>query len=103
MRVHTAILTVLAVTTILGLVVAQARPAREPDPGDSHGVQPTASPEREADLRAITDLLASFVKAYNEKDEQALEVLFTPDAEIEDDDGEVTRGRDAIVGRFSEI
>ena len=57
--------------------------------------------ERESDVRAITDLVASFVKAYNAKDAKALGDLFTPDAEIEDEDGEVTRGRDAIVARFS--
>jgi uncharacterized protein (TIGR02246 family) len=60
-----------------------------------------ASSEREPDVRAIGDLLASFVAAYNAKDAKALGDLFTPDAEIQDEDGDVTRGRDAIVGRFS--
>ena len=54
-------------------------------------------------MRAIADLLASFVAAYNAKDAKALGDLFTPDAEIQDEDGDVTRGRDAIVGRFSGI
>ena len=54
-------------------------------------------------MRAIADLLASFVAAYNAKDARALGDLFTPDAEIQDEDGDVTRGRDAIVGRFSGI
>ena len=87
-----------------------AGPGRGPGPagpgagsGTPRGVQATASREREPDVRAITDLLASFVKAYNEKDAKALGALFTPDAEIEDEDGEVTRGRDAIVERFSGI
>ena len=102
MRVHAAFLAVL--------VLSDAGPGRGPGPagtaagaatlrgGPDHGVT-----EREPDVRAITDLLASFVKAYNEKDAKALGALFTPDAEIEDEDGEVTRGRDAIVGRFSGI
>jgi uncharacterized protein (TIGR02246 family) len=84
-------------------VVAQEWPARQPAPPSSGSAQNTASQERESDVRAITDLLASFVKAYNEKDSQALGALFTPDAEIEDEDGKVTRGRDAIVSRFSGI
>ena len=92
----------LALFPTLGLVAAQNPATREPDPAKP-GQQVAASPEREADVRAITDLVASFVKAYNEKDAQALGALFTPDAEIEDEDGEVTRGRGAIVGRFSGI
>ena len=101
MRVHAASLGVLAVSATLGLVAAQDRPAREPAPAarrTGRGVTGEG-----ADVRAITDLLASFVKAYNAKDAKALGDLFTPDAEIEDEDGEVTRGRDAIVGRFSGI
>jgi uncharacterized protein (TIGR02246 family) len=60
-------------------------------------------PEREPDVRALGDLLASFVKAYNAKDAKALGDLFTTDAEIEDEDGAVTRGRDAIVDRYTGI
>jgi uncharacterized protein (TIGR02246 family) len=103
MRVHEALPPVLALCASLGLVVAQDRPAREAAQVPPAGVQTAAPQERESDVRAISDLLASFVKAYNEKDAKALGALFTPDAEVEDDDGEVTRGRDAIVGRFAGI
>jgi uncharacterized protein (TIGR02246 family) len=103
MRVHAAFVAVLALSAKLGLVVAQEGPARQPAQLPSGSAQTTASQERESDVRAISDLLASFVKAYNEKDAQALGALFTPDAEIEDEDGEVTRRRDAIVSRFSGI
>ena len=75
-------------------------PGARPDPAKP-GEQFAASQEREPDVRAITDLLASFVKAYNAKDAKALGALFTPEAEIEDEDGEITRGRDAIVARFA--
>jgi uncharacterized protein (TIGR02246 family) len=92
MRIHAVSLGVLAVSATLGLVAAQDRPAREPAP---------ASPQKEPDVRAITELLASFVAAYNAKDARALGDLFTPDAEIQDEDGNVTRGRDALVARFS--
>jgi uncharacterized protein (TIGR02246 family) len=96
-----AFLTVLAFGATLGLGVAQDRSARETAPAPAGGAQATASQEREPDVRALTDLLASFVKAYNEKDAKALGALFTADAEIEDDDGSVTRGREDIVKRFS--
>jgi uncharacterized protein (TIGR02246 family) len=103
MRMYNAFLALLAFCATLGLVMAQDRPAREPAVTPRVGVQTTASRGREPDVRALTDLLASFVKAYNEKDAKALGALFTPEAEIEDEDGEVTRGRDAIVSRFSGI
>ena len=102
MKVHAASLGFLALFATLGLVAAQNPATREPDPAKPGG-QAAASPAREPDVRAITDLLASFVKAYNEKNAKTLGALFTPDAEIEDEDGEVTRGRDAIVSRFSGI
>src|SRR3954469_7806342 len=37
------------------------------------------------------------------KSSKALGELFTPGAEIEGDDGELTRGRDAIVDRFAKM
>ncbi|WP_406696160.1 SgcJ/EcaC family oxidoreductase [Singulisphaera sp. Ch08] len=98
MRVSATFLGGLALSATLGLVVAQDRPVQEPAPAAG----PTAaSKEREADAQAITELLAAFVKAYNARDAKALGNLFLPDAEIEDDDGEITSGRDAIVERFS--
>ncbi len=103
MRILAVSLGVLAVSATLGLVAAQDRPARETAPAPPGGGPAAASPEREPDVRAIADLLASFVAAYNAKDARALGDLFTPDAEIQDEDGDVTRGRDAILGRFSEI
>ena len=101
MKVHAASLGFLALFATLGLFAAQDRPAREHDPAKP-GEQVAASQEREPDVRAITDLLASFVKAYNSKDAKALGALFTPEAEIEDEDGNITRGRDAIVARFAQ-
>ena len=99
MKVLAVSIGMLAFAATLGLVAAQDRPAREPEA--ARDVQPAASTERESDVRAITDLLASFVEAYNAKDAKAIGDLFTPDAEIEDEDDEVTRGRDAIVERFT--
>ncbi len=99
MKLLAASLGVLAFAATLGLVMAQNRPAREPEAAT--GVPPAAPQQRESDVRAITDLLASFVKAYNAKNAKAFGDLFTPDAEIEDENAEVTRGRAAIVERFT--
>jgi uncharacterized protein (TIGR02246 family) len=92
-----------ALSATLCLVVAQEQPTRKSATAPAKDAQGTSSQERESDVRAITDVLASFIKAYNERDAKALGALFTPDAEIEDDDGEVTRGRGAIIEHFSEV
>jgi uncharacterized protein (TIGR02246 family) len=103
MRIHAVSLGVLAVSAALGLVAAQDRPARGPAPAPPGDGPAAASPEREPDVRAITELLASFVSAYNAKDAKALGDLFTKDAEIQDEDGDLTLGREAIVVRFAGI
>ena len=98
MKTRRTVLGILALAATLGLAMAQERPAEAPaDAGKVEGAS-----EREPDVQAITDLLTSFVKAYNARDAKALGELFTPEAEIEDEDGEITRGRDAIVKRFAD-
>jgi uncharacterized protein (TIGR02246 family) len=101
MKVHAVFLAVLALCATFCLAVTQDPPAREPAQGPAGGIPAAVSPDRESDVRAITDLVASFVRSYNAKDAKELGAMFTADAEIEDDDGEVTRGHDAIVERFS--
>ncbi len=101
MKIQAASVGILALFACLGLVVAQDRPAGQPEP-TATGKQPAAAPEREADTKALSDLLASFVKTYNAKDAKALGDLFMPDAEVEDEDGEVVRGRDAIIKQFAQ-
>jgi uncharacterized protein (TIGR02246 family) len=81
--------------------MAQDQPAKKPSAAPTAAGQATAPAQREADVRAISDLLASFVKAYNAKDAKALADLFTPDAEVEGDAGEITKGRDFIAARFA--
>ena len=53
------------------------------------------------DLSAIRAVGNSFLDAYRAKDAAALGALFTENAEIVDEEGEVTRGRPAIVERFA--
>jgi hypothetical protein len=92
MKVHAATLGFLALSATLGFVIAQDRPAQEPTSRATDGSQTKAPQERESDVQAIGDLVASFVKAYNARDAKGLAALFTLDAEIEDEDGDVTRG-----------
>ncbi|MEO6808570.1 MAG: SgcJ/EcaC family oxidoreductase [Isosphaeraceae bacterium] len=102
MNVRVTSLGVLAVAASLSLVMARDQPAREPDAALADAGQATAPPERESDVRSITDLLASFVKSYNAKDAKAIGELFTAEAEIEDEDGDIIQGRDAIIARFAD-
>ena len=90
MRVKVGVLSVLTLLATMGLALAQDQPAK------------TASePERKADTQAIGNVLGAFVKAYTGMDAKAIGALFTPEAEIEDEDGDITRGREDIVARFS--
>jgi uncharacterized protein (TIGR02246 family) len=52
-----------------------------------------------ADESAIRANVADFVKAYNAGDAKAVASLFAPEAQIIDEDGETTHGRDAIEKR----
>lgn len=64
---------------------------------------PDAVVEHDADIKAIQELDTAFIKAYDAKDPKALGALFTAEAEIEDEDGGVTRGREAIIERFARL
>ncbi len=103
MRVHAGFLGALMLSATLGPVVAQDQPERKPAEASPSGGTAAASLEPNPDAQAIGDLVGRFIKAYNARDAKALGELFTPTAEIEDGDGEVTRGLDAIVARFTRI
>jgi uncharacterized protein (TIGR02246 family) len=81
---------VFAAAVGAGLVLAQEKPS-----------EPRARDGTEQGTDAIEAVSASFVKAYNARDAKALGALFAEEAEIEDDDGTITRGREAIIGRFT--
>lgn len=91
-----------ALVIVLGLCLAAAqdRPASKTSESAAAGGSNAASRPPNPDERAIGDLLGRFAKAYNARDARALGELFTTDAEIEDDEGDVTKGRGAIAARF---
>jgi uncharacterized protein (TIGR02246 family) len=103
MKILVGFLGILILSATLGLLMAQDERPRKPAEAPPVGGQATTSLEPNPDVRAIGDLLGAFIKAYNAKDAGALGALFTPGAEIEDEDGDVTHGRDAIVARFAKI
>ena len=61
------------------------------------------APERSADEKAIRETAEAFEKAYNAKDAKAIAALFTAEGQIEDKDGDVSVGREAIEKVFADI
>ncbi|MBC8114567.1 MAG: SgcJ/EcaC family oxidoreductase, partial [Candidatus Saccharimonas sp.] len=74
--------------------VAPAQPAKAKPPGT------VPDPDASTDEKAIHQLIDDVEKAYNAADAKALAAFFTDDAELVDEDGEVTHGRVAIEERF---
>jgi uncharacterized protein (TIGR02246 family) len=101
MRIIAGLLVGLLLFT--SVVLAQLPPAGKSTPAPVGAGSAAPAPEQTADTRAIGDLVDAFLKAYNAKDAQALGALFTQNAEIQNEDGDVTRGRDAIVDRFKQM
>jgi uncharacterized protein (TIGR02246 family) len=83
------------------MLLAQDRSPGKATQAPAAGGSGAVSPENTADAKAIGELTEGFTKAYNGKDAQALGGFFTQNAEIQDEDGAITRGRDAIVTRFA--
>jgi len=59
--------------------------------------------DHKADEAAIRANVAAFLNAYNAKDSKAIAALFTPDGQIEDKEGEVSQGREAIEKVFAKM
>src|SRR5262245_27741072 len=78
---------------VVQTVLSQSQPAKP------SGAQPAA--DHSADEAAIRANIAQFVKAYNSGDAKGVAALFTPDGQIEDKDGDVTDGREAIAQVFT--
>jgi uncharacterized protein (TIGR02246 family) len=72
-----------------------------PDTPSTRPAPPQAGLGEDAELTAIRAVANSFLDAYRAKDANAIGALFTENAEIVDDGGEVTQGRPAIVERFA--
>lgn len=87
-----------------------APPAKGADPGKKTApeVKPAGTPPAEAaaedpEAKAVRAGAAAFAKLYNAHDSKGLAGLFALKAEVIDEDGQVTKGRDAIEKAFAEV
>ncbi|OAI41358.1 hypothetical protein AYO40_03325 [Planctomycetaceae bacterium SCGC AG-212-D15] len=98
---------------VLPAVQSQSKPAKKAKrsaekegaakrPGPKEDAAKLAA-DRSADESAIRANVARFVKAYNAGDAKALAALFTSDGQIEDKQGNVSEGQDAIAKTFGEL
>jgi uncharacterized protein (TIGR02246 family) len=98
--------TVGLTAVVLQSVRSQSQPAKPasstetPQPKDDVA---RPAPDRSADETAIRANIAKFVKAYNAGDAKAVAALFAPDGQIEDKEGDVTEGREAIAQTFKDL
>jgi uncharacterized protein (TIGR02246 family) len=98
--------TVCLSTVVLQFLPSQSQPTKQSSPtGPSRQNDGEARPaaDRSADEAAIRANIAQFVKAYNAGDAKAVAALFTPDGQIEDKEGDVTEGREAIAQTFADL
>jgi hypothetical protein len=102
MRVFARLLGTLAVAAATGECVAQDRPGSKTDSFPDAGGQ-IARVRSNPDAVAIGQLVDSFVSAFNAKNAKALGALFTRDAEIEDEDGQITLLSVSRGGNFPRI
>jgi uncharacterized protein (TIGR02246 family) len=82
-------------------VKKQAPAAVPAAPKEERTTKPAA--DRSADEAAIRANIAKFVNAYNAGDAKAVAALFTPDGQIEDKEGNVSEGREAIAQTFAKM
>jgi uncharacterized protein (TIGR02246 family) len=58
--------------------------------------------DRAADREALRQTLAEFARAFEKGDAKAVAAFWTEEGEYEDEDGEVTRGRDALARAYED-
>lgn len=87
---------------------AKAEPeAKEPKAKEAKTKEPKArekpAVDHSADEAAIRANVAVFLKAYNSGNAKAIAALFTDDGQVEDQDGNVSEGREAIAETFANV
>jgi len=63
----------------------------------------TAAVDHSADNEALQANIEEFDKAYNARDAKAITALFTPEAQMIDEDGETAFGREEIEAEFTQL
>jgi uncharacterized protein (TIGR02246 family) len=92
------ILISIAAIGCLSVLVAQTVLSQSDPP---KAAPPPAAADHSADETAIRANIEQFEKAYNAHDAKAVAALFTPDGQIEDKDGDIAEGREAIEQTFA--
>src|SRR6476620_11784578 len=89
----------IGVFVCLSVIVAKIQ--SQPESAKQAPVVGQPAADRSADEAAIRANIEQFVTAYHAHDAKEVAALFTPDGQIEDKDGNVTEGREAIAQVFA--
>lgn len=81
---------------------APAAPAQG-QPAAGQAAPAAAAVDHSADDAALQANIEEFDKAYNARDAKAITALFTPEAQMIDEDGETAYGREEIEAEFTEL
>ena len=87
-------------------VLSQSDTKKQATPTAKEGAEKAGgqrTTDHSADEKAIRANVDAFEKAYNAKDAKAIAALFAPDGQIEDKDGDVSEGREAIAKVFADM
>jgi uncharacterized protein (TIGR02246 family) len=87
--------------SVLGLLILAAVTAQAQTVPATRVAPSSAGQERASDATVIRDNDEAFVKAFNAGNAQALAETYTDDAEVTDEEGSVTRGKQAIAAGYT--
>lgn len=96
----------IAIPAVQSQSEAEKKPAKEgPKAAEPNAKEKPAKPavDHAADDAAIRANVAAFLKAYNSGNAKAIAALFTADGQVEDQDGNVHEGREAIAATFANV
>ncbi len=74
-----------------------------PQSAQSQEAKQVKKPAEATELDGLKASAAAFEKAYNAGDAKAIAAQFTENAEVVDEEGEITQGRASIEARFTEL
>jgi len=96
---------IAGLAAVAAIASARGQDSSAPERQGVNGTPPAQSggPGQQGDQRAIRLVVDAFAKAYNTRDAKALAALFTPDAQIVDEEGNAARGREAIERVFGRV
>jgi uncharacterized protein (TIGR02246 family) len=88
---------------VAACTAAQNQSEKQPATESESKGAPSADADESPEGKAVIAVAEAFEKAYNAHDAKAVTALFTADAEIVSEDGEVWHGEEAITSAFAAI